>query len=65
MVLSSSAFPNATDLKKDTELGRLTVFSTMGKTAVANMTSCTPWAAARFQFTTQAQVHKSMTQATI
>jgi hypothetical protein len=31
MVLSSSAFPNATDLKKDTELGRLTVFSTMGK----------------------------------
>jgi hypothetical protein len=31
MVLSSSAFPNAADLKKDTELGRLTVFSTMGK----------------------------------
>jgi hypothetical protein len=31
MVLSSTAFPNATDLKKDTELGRLTVFSTMGK----------------------------------
>jgi len=31
IVLSNSAFPNATDLKKDTELGRLTVFSTMGK----------------------------------
>lgn len=31
MVLSSSAFPTATDLKKDAELGRLTVFSTMGR----------------------------------
>jgi DNA-binding beta-propeller fold protein YncE len=31
MVLSSSSFPTATDLKKDAELGRLTVFSTMGR----------------------------------
>ena len=31
IVLSNSAFPSAADLKKDTELGRLTVFSTMGK----------------------------------
>lgn len=31
VVLSSSAFPTATDLKKDAELGRLTVFSTMGR----------------------------------
>jgi hypothetical protein len=31
MVLSSTAFPTAADLKKDTELGRLTVFSTMGR----------------------------------
>ena len=30
MVLSSSAFPSAADLKKDTALGRLTVISTMG-----------------------------------
>ena len=30
MVLSSSAFPSAADLKKDSELGRLTVISTMG-----------------------------------
>ncbi len=31
VVLSSSAFPTATDLKKDADLGRLTVFSTMGR----------------------------------
>ena len=31
MVLSSSAFANAADLKKETELGRLTVISTMGR----------------------------------
>jgi hypothetical protein len=31
MVLNSSAFPNAADLKKDNELGRLTVISTMGR----------------------------------
>ena len=31
MVLSSTAFPSAADLKKDTELGRLTVFTTMGR----------------------------------
>jgi hypothetical protein len=30
MVLSSSAFPSAADLKKDTALGRLTVISSMG-----------------------------------
>jgi len=31
MLLSSTAFPNAADLQKSTELGRLTVISTMGK----------------------------------
>jgi DNA-binding beta-propeller fold protein YncE len=31
VVLSSSAFPTATDLKKDADLGRLTVFSTIGR----------------------------------
>jgi DNA-binding beta-propeller fold protein YncE len=31
MALSNSAFPGAADLKKDSELGRLTVISTMGR----------------------------------